>query len=182
MGDFMDKATLEKEATQLKSIIVNGELTVPSFWDCVWPGLLMSAWMVICPFVAFEMTSEVYSDSLTAIAGGAFIGLIFTVFTFNIRSLYLAVPKKFTAESRFFSALQRKVRVYYIAYMLFVALSAYFATYSNVVTLFYFGPLIVSFVFIMVIGLMDVNRYRVPALSAVFQMLKARKSGGVSEL
>lgn len=72
--------------------------------------------------------------------------------------------------------------MYYIAYMLFVALSAYFATYSNVVTLFYFGPLIVSFVFIMVIGLMDVNRYRVPALSAVFQMLKARKSGGVSEL
>lgn len=174
----MDHNTFKNEAEKLKYIISNGNLHIPSFWECVWPGVLMIFWIVICPVIAFQMYIEMYSGDPMIIASGVFVGMLFTVAIFNIRSWYLAIPYEFRVNSIFFKKLKSKLVAYYLVYMLVVPIASYFSTYTTVEAAFYAGPLLISLLLIMFIGLMDISRYRVSAFSSVLELIKSRKQGG----
>lgn len=174
----MDHDTIRKEAAQLKEIILNGNLAIPSFWDCVWPGLAMMAWIVICPFITFQMYIDIYMDDLEAVGGGLFVGFIISFMIFNMRSLYLTIPVSFRSQSKFLSMVRKKLSIYCLVYMIVVVLAAYLATYSSWKVILYVPPLIAAYVLIMVIGAADLGRYRVSAFASVLELLKSRKQGG----
>ncbi|CAI2535044.1 conjugal transfer entry exclusion protein TraS [Serratia ficaria] len=173
----MNHETIKKEAAQLKDIVLNGELTIPSFWDCVWPGLAMMAWIIICPFVTFQLYIDISRDELEAVGAGLFVGLIFTFGVFNVRSIYLAVPRNFREKSIFFRVISKKLIAYYVIYLCVVAFASYLATYTNWKIIFYVPPLLIANVFIMVIAATDLGRYRMSAFSSVLELIKSRRQG-----
>jgi hypothetical protein len=174
----MDHETLRKEAAELKELILNGEVSIPSFWGCVWPGLVIMAWIVICPFITFQMYIDISRDELEAIGAGLFVGGMFTFMIFNIRSLYLAVPKKFRVNSLFLNMLRKKAVVYYSIFFLVVAVASYLSTYTNWKVIIYLPGLGIPFLFIMIIASADLGRYRMTAFASVLELLKSRKQGG----
>ncbi|MEL5558495.1 hypothetical protein [Serratia ureilytica] len=78
----------------------------------------------------------------------------------------------------FLKKLKSKLVAYYLVYMLVVPIASYFSTYTTVEAAFYAGPLLISLLLIMFIGLMDISRYRVSAFSSVLELIKSRKQGG----
>lgn len=68
---------INKEASELKKIIESGDVEIPSFWRCAYPGILVMLWLTIFPFFTFGLYNHYSDDGLMAVCGGAFIGFLF---------------------------------------------------------------------------------------------------------
>ncbi|EOY0875307.1 conjugal transfer protein TraS, partial [Klebsiella pneumoniae] len=40
------------EVEELKNVLSQGEAAIPSFWACLWPGLVIVAWNVLCAMIS----------------------------------------------------------------------------------------------------------------------------------
>ncbi|MBL1980646.1 conjugal transfer protein TraS, partial [Klebsiella pneumoniae] len=41
---MMTNKILIEEVDELKNVFSRGEMEIPSFWSCLWPGVIVAAW------------------------------------------------------------------------------------------------------------------------------------------
>ncbi len=49
---MMTNKILIEEVEQLKNMLSRGEMEMPSFWSCLWPGVILAAWNMVCAIIS----------------------------------------------------------------------------------------------------------------------------------
>lgn len=174
----MDNTAFKKDIKQLKECLSHQNVDIPSFWSCLWPGVLMMLWIILCPVIAMQMYIYTSLEELQAVSGGVFVGAIYAFLVFDVRSKFLAIPKEVRIRLGFFRMLSAKLKLYYLAYGVVVAVAAFFTRYTNFPAFLYVAPLLIAVVLSMSIGFMDLSRYGVSVIVSLLQQIQSRKQGG----
>jgi hypothetical protein len=169
---------VQQEAAELNALLKAGDIQIPNFWSCVWPGLLLVAWLTLCPLLSFYLSGQPVGELLTVAGAGAFLGVLLSLWVINVRSLYLALPRIFRDESEVLSLIRKKVRGYAVTFATLILLFSLFAAYSGMGSMAFLFPLILCTAMMVFIFNMDIGRYRLSAFTSVLELLKARKQGG----
>lgn len=162
---------IKHETEELKNILTNGEMEIPSIWECIWPGLCFMVWFVFCGFLnAFVFSWRNIVDNL---AVGFVVGLMVLLSSYSARSLFLSVPKAFRNKSVLYSFLSKKINVYALSGIL---LSLCLTLLSGMMGL----PLLMVFIgcgtlFAMFMAL-DFGRFQLAAFSNVISAFKDSKN------
>ncbi|MDY0768562.1 MULTISPECIES: conjugal transfer protein TraS [Serratia] len=170
--------TIQEETRKLKSIFETGDVEIPSFWHCAWPGLLLVTWLVLWPLIAFGILSEPSEGIVIAIGFGGFLGFLVAIAIFNIRSLYLAIPSGFRNESKVFALVRNKVKYYLVIFVIVNFFVGCFAESSKAGSFLYTFVTIAVMVILSFIFAADIGRYRLSAFTSVLELIKSRKQGG----
>ncbi|AIM24252.1 hypothetical protein [Serratia sp. SCBI] len=170
--------TVQEEAKKLKSIFETGDVEIPSFWNCAWPGMLLVVWLVLWPFIAFGILSEPSEGIVIAIGFGAFLGFLVSIAIFNTRSLYLAIPSSFRNESKVFALVKNKIKYYLMTFVVINFFVGCFAESSKAGSFLYTFVTIAAMVILAFIFAADIGRYRLSVFTSVLELIKSRKQGG----
>ncbi|WP_368927294.1 hypothetical protein [Serratia marcescens] len=174
--------TVQEEAKKLKSIFETGDVEIPSFWHCAWPGGLLVIWLVLWPLIAFGILSVPSEGMAIAIGFGGFLGFLVAIAIFNTRSLYLAIPSSFRSESKVFALVKNKVKYYLITFVVINFLVGCLAESSKAGSFLYTFVTIAAMVILAFIFSADIGRYRLSVFTSVLELIKSRKQGGADEL
>lgn len=52
MRMMINNKVIFEEVEELKQIFSQGEVDIPSFWTCLWPGLVIIAWNALCSVIS----------------------------------------------------------------------------------------------------------------------------------
>lgn len=162
---------IKHETEELKNILADGEMEIPSIWECIWPGLCFMIWFVFCGFLnAFVFSWRNVVDNL---AVGFFIGLMVLLSSYSARSLFLSVPEAFRCKSVLYSFLSKKIKIYALSG---IFLSLFMTILSGVVGL----PLMVMFIgcgtLFAMFMMLDFGRFQLAAFSNVISAFKESKN------
>lgn len=162
---------IKHETEELKNILTNGEMEIPSIWECIWPGLCFMVWFVFCGFLnAFVFSWRNIVDNL---AVGFVVGLMVLLSSYSARSLFLSVPKAFRNKSVLYSFLSKKINVYALSGIL---LSLCLTLLSGMMGL----PLLMVFIgcgtLFAMFMVLDFGRFQLAAFSNVISAFKDSKN------
>lgn len=172
---------IQQETEELKQILKQGDLEIPSMWTCLWPGLSVALWLLLCLLLSFNSSLFVRDfkgfDILVPLAFCCFIGLMITLGTANARGTYLSVPSGFRQQSQLYAFFGKKIKQYALVYIVVMGVMPYLLLFLGVGLLLYafigmFFTLILIFVFSI-----DIGRYQ---LSMISSIIDACKSANVS--
>ncbi|WP_407260129.1 hypothetical protein [Klebsiella pneumoniae] len=45
---------LIEEVEELKNLLSQGKTEIPSFWKCLWPGVVLVAWNMLCAVISVD--------------------------------------------------------------------------------------------------------------------------------
>ena len=45
---------LIEEVEELKSLLSQGKAEIPSFWECLWPGVVLVVWNMLCAVISVD--------------------------------------------------------------------------------------------------------------------------------
>lgn len=166
---------IRDEVEELKSLINNDSLTIPSLWECIWPGLMLMLWMAACPFTAFSVSGASPGNILSATGFSAFMGFIMLFGIANARGMLLAIPNSFRTKSKVFLFLSKKLKHYTATFMVTILLLAFLGAYSNTDGLLYLMPMMVTIVSFAFFFNADISRYKLSAITEVMKLVSASK-------
>ncbi|MGR3755288.1 hypothetical protein [Edwardsiella anguillarum] len=162
---------IKHETEELKNILTNGEMEIPSIWECIWPGLCFMVWFVFCGFLnAFVFSWRNIVDNL---AVGFFIGLMVLLSSYSARSLFLSVPKAFRNKSVLYSFLSKKINVYALSGILLSLCLTFLSGMMGLPLLMVFIGCGTLFAMFMVL---DFGRFQLAAFSNVISAFKDSKN------
>lgn len=170
--------TVQEEAHALTEILNKGDISIPDFWKCAWPGGLLILWLLIWPVIAFGLFGSPNEGIVIAIGMGGFLGFLVSMAIFNARSLYLALPDSFRRESKVLSLIQKKARNYFLTYVGINFVAGCIVENNKAGSFVYTFVTIGAVVFLAFIFAADIGRYRLSAFNSVLEMVKSRKHGG----
>lgn len=113
-----------KEVGELKHILSQGEVVIPSFWACLWPGLVIVVWNAFCAVISVDssfFSSRFVFDVMIFPCG---VGFIIMLGVASARSLFLSVPKSFRLNSYVYRFFGKKIVMYALIYMALIFLLA----------------------------------------------------------
>lgn len=171
---MLTQQIIREEIEELKKIISNDELEIPSFWECAKPGLLIWLWLFICPLVTFNVNGSLLNDTLISVGFSSFLGFILFFWVINASGFALSIPQGFRKRSKVILMLRRKIKSYVAGYMVVVLILSFAAAFSRMGPLSYGFPLILTTVFFAVIFNADISRYKLSALSEVIKSVAER--------
>lgn len=164
---------IQSEAEELKQLLTERDLTIPSFWSCVWPGLLCMLWFLLSSYFSYGISDFSTSmDKLGAMVFAGAMGVFSTIAIANTRSLFLSLPEDFRRKSIFFKCISKKSKLYGLTILVMFSLFA-FTTSSigwNVVgfcvlTMF-------SIVITVMVMNIDLGRYQLATLTSVIESVR----------
>lgn len=171
---MLTQQIIREEIEELKKMINNGELEIPSFWACAKPGLLIWLWLFICPLVAFNVTGSMLTDTLISVGFSSFLGFILFFWVVNASGFALSIPQSFRRRSKVVSMLRGKIKGYVAGYILIILILSFAASCSKMGPLSYGVPLILLTIFFAVIFNADISRYKLSALSELIKSVSER--------
>ena len=169
---------LIEEVEELKSLLSQGKAEIPSFWECLWPGVVLLAWNILCAVISVD---AVYLSGKYMFHVLVFPVGVITIMLLGIassRSLFLSVPKLFRVKSNIYRFFTKKVAIYAVVYMAVIMLLAI----CNRV--FYDSPFSFAFmvvltsVFLGFIMNLDFGRYQLSLLTSAINSFRSEKLGG----
>ncbi|HBX9537956.1 TPA: conjugal transfer protein TraS, partial [Klebsiella pneumoniae] len=86
---------LIEEVEELKNLLSQGKTEIPSFWKCLWPGVVLVAWNMLCAVISVDavyLTGKYIFHVLVFPVG---VSIIMLLGIASSRSLFLSVPKNF---------------------------------------------------------------------------------------
>ncbi|EAM2340957.1 hypothetical protein U2T19_004016 [Salmonella enterica] len=166
---MLTQQIIREEIEELKKIIYNDELEIPSFWMCAKPGLLIWLWLFICPLFAFNLSGSMLSDTLISVGFSSFLGFILFFWAINASGLALSIPKGFRKRSKVILMLNKKIKCYVAGYMVIILILSFLSSSSGMGPLSYGFPLILITIFFVVIFSADISRYKLSALSELIK-------------
>lgn len=170
--------TVQAETESVKSLIDSGDVCIPEFWDCAWPGFIVMAWLVLVPLMGYSITGHLTEDVAVCSLINLVLGFIIFFMFFNIRSIYLSIPKGFREQSMILLMLRRKVKSYIMTFIVINLCLLILSISTGTGALGYYVPNMFILVFIGMIFSADIGRYRISAFTSVLKLLKSRKQGG----
>lgn len=115
---------LIEEVEELKSLLSQGKAEIPSFWECLWPGVVLVAWNILCAVISVDAVylSGKYMFHVLVFPVG--VSTIMLLGIASSRSLFLSVPKNFREKSNVYRFFAKKVFIYAVVYMTVIMLLA----------------------------------------------------------
>lgn len=91
-----------EEVDELRHMLLQGKAEVPSFWSCMWPGLVIVSWNILCAMISVNQNylAVKYIFWVVIFPGG--VGLILLLGIASARSLFFSVPKSFRVRSNIY--------------------------------------------------------------------------------
>lgn len=163
---------IQQEAEELKQILESGDLEIPSMWTCLWPGLGITLWLLMCSLLGNSLSSYNDWDKLTSIVFSVFSGFLITIGSASGRASFLSVPTNFRNKSQTFIFFGSKLKKYTVFYMFMIGFILILTSALSVGDLLGVG---LSFVFSMAIFFIfyiDMGRYQLSILSSVINACK----------
>lgn len=167
---------IQQETEELKQILKQGELEIPSMWTCLWPGLGITLWLLICILLSFNSSLFVRHfkgfDILGPLVFCFFMGFMITLATASARGTYLSVPSGFRQRSKLYAFFGRKIKQYAFVYMIVMGGIPYILLVMGIGLFSYafigiFITVIMGFVFSI-----DIGRYQLSMLSSIINTCK----------
>lgn len=171
---MLTQQIIREEIEELKKIIYNDELEIPSFWMCAKPGLLIWLWLFICPLFAFNLSGSMLSDTLISVGFSSFLGFILFFWAINASGFALSIPEGFRKSSKVIIMLNKKIKCYVAGYMVIILILSFLSSSSRMGPLSYGFPLILITIFFVVIFNADISRYKLSALSELIKSVAER--------
>lgn len=99
---------LIEEVEELKSLLSQGKAEIPSFWECLWPGVVLVAWNILCAVISVDTVylSGKYMFHVLVFPVG--VSTIMLTGIASSRSLFLSVPKILEKNRMYIVFLLRK--------------------------------------------------------------------------
>lgn len=175
---MITKKIIKDEIEELKYSLSHGEAEIPSFWSCLWPGLIIFGWNVICAIISVDYNYIAGRYIFWVVVFPGAVGLIVLLGVASARSLFLSVPKSFRIQSIMYRFFSKKIATYALVYMMVIILLAiYNRVFNDSPFPFGFMVLFMTILFGIVMNL-DVSRYQ---LSALTTLIESFKSGSKSD-
>lgn len=173
---------LIEEVEELKSLLSQGKAEIPSFWECLWPGVVLVAWNILCAVISVDTVylSGKYMFHVLVFPVG--VSTIMLLGIASSRSLFLSVPKNFREKSDVYRFFAKKVFIYTVVYMTVIMLLAicnrvfYDSPFS-----FAFMVILTSVFFGFVMNL-DFGRYQLSLLTSAINSFRVEKLGVIIQM
>lgn len=172
---MLTQKIIRDEVEELKSLINDDALIIPSLWHCIRPGLMLMLWMAVCPFTAFLLSGASPGNILSATGFSAFMGFIMLFGIANARGMLLAIPESFRKKSKVFAFLSKKIRHYTATFMITILILAFLGAYSNTDGLLYLMPMMATIVGFAFFFNADISRYKLSAITEVVKLVASSK-------
>lgn len=113
---------IQQETEELKQILKQGDLEIPTMWTCIWPGLGITVWLLLCILLSINsgliVNDRQLSDLEIPLIFCFFIRFMITLATASARGTYLSVPSEFRQKSQLYAFFGKKIKQYTLIYML----------------------------------------------------------------
>jgi conjugal transfer mating pair stabilization protein TraG len=87
---------IQSEIDELKLVLTEKDLTIPSFWSCIWPGLTFMFWFLLSSYFSYGISDfSTGLDRISSMVFAAVVGIFSIIATANTRSLFLSLPESF---------------------------------------------------------------------------------------
>lgn len=167
---------IQSEIEELKQILAHKDLEIPSFWRCIWPGLVCMLWFLLSSYLSYWLSD--YASGLERIIAMVFagaIGFFSIVVIANTRSHFLSLPESFRRESKFFNYLAVKCQAYGIFILIiFPCLAFYFSSIHMNAIAFSVITFFTILVTVMVMNI-DLGRYQLATLTSVIELVRNKE-------
>ena len=172
---MIDNKIIVEETGELKLILSQGKVVIPSFWACLWPGLVIVLWNAFCAVISVDssfLSSKFILDIMIFPCG---VGFIIMLGVASARSLFLSVPKSFRLNSYIYRFFGKKLVAYALIYMVLIFLLALLnRAYYNVP--FPFALMIISTTVLGgVVMNLDFGRYQLSLFTTVISKFKSNR-------
>jgi hypothetical protein len=175
MKMIINNKVISEEVEELKHILSEGEVDIPPFWACLWPGLIIIVWNAFCAVISVDssfLSSKYIFDVMIFPCG---VGVIVMLGVASARSLFLSVPNSFRLKSYVYRFFGKKIFMYALTYMAVVFLLALLnRVYYNGPFTFAFMIILTTFLGIVVMNL-DFGRYQLSLLTSVISASKTNR-------
>lgn len=168
---------IRQETEELKQILKNGDLEVPSMWTCLWPGLGITVWLLLCVLLSINsgliVSSWQGSELEVPLFFCVFMGLMITLGTANARGTYLAVPADFRRRSQLFAFFGRKIKQYALVYMLVMGgMPFLLLILGQKLSIYALIGIFFTVILVFVLSI-DIGRYQLSMLSSIINACKS---------
>ena len=168
---------IQQETEELKQILKQGDLEIPSMWTCVWPGLGITLWLLLCVLLSINsgliVSAKQGSELEVPLIFCVFMGLMITLGTANARGTYLAVPHDFREKTQLYAFFGRKIKQYALVYMLVMGGMPFVILFLGL-NLSIYALIGIFFTVILIFILsIDISRYQLSMLSSIINTCKS---------
>lgn len=171
---MLTQKVIRQEIDELRRVMGNDTLTIPSLWECAKPGVLILLWMFLCPLIAFSISGGGFESTLFAVGFSSFIGVIMLFGVMNARGFILAIPKSFREKSKIVNIFKNKIKVYALLYMILNMAFCVLVVFLGVKALLYAMAMIFISVIFGFFFNADVSRYQLSAFTEIVKAFKAQ--------
>lgn len=175
MKMMINNKVICEEVEELKHILSEGEVDIPPFWSCLWPGLVIVVWNAFCAVISVDssfLSSKYIFDVMIFPCG---VGGLIMLGVASARSLFLSVPKSFRLNSYIYRFFGKKILMYALIYMAVVFLFALLnRAYYNEPFPFAFMIILTTFLGGVVMNL-DFGRYQLSLLTSAISTFKTSR-------
>lgn len=168
---------IQQETEELKQILKHGELEIPSMWTCIWPGLGITLWLLICVILSFNSNlffRDIQGlDILGPLVFCLFMGIMITLATASARGTYLSVPSEFRRKSQLYTFFGRKIKQYAFVYAFIMGALPFLLLEIGIRLFLYpFIGIFLTVIMGMVLSV-DIGRYQLSMLSSIINACKS---------
>lgn len=168
---------IRQETEELKQILKQGDLEIPSMWTCLWPGLGVTLWLLLCLLLSFNSSLFIRDfkglDVLAPLGFCLFMGLMITMATASARGTYLSVPSEFRQKSQLYAFFGKKIKQYAIVYLVVMGGMPYLILVMGLgLFLYMFIGMFFTLVLIFVFSI-DIGRYQLSMISSIIDACKS---------
>lgn len=169
---MITKKIIIDEVDDLKFVLSQENIEIPSFWSCIWPGIIIVSWNMVCATISATNDYISDNDAFWIVVFSGLVSLIVLLGTASGRTLFLSVPESFRRRSVIYCFFAKKIAIYACLYMVMTFLFAIYArTFYS--TAFPFGfYLIFSTISFGIIMNLDFGRYQLSALVSLIESFR----------
>lgn len=79
---------IQGEIDELKLVLTEKDLTIPSFWSCIWPGLTFMFWFLLSSYFSYGISDfSTGLDRISSMVFAAVVGIFSIIATANTRGI-----------------------------------------------------------------------------------------------
>lgn len=158
------------EIEELKLTLTEKDLTIPSFWSCIWPGLICMFWFLLSSYLSYGISDfSTGLDRTASMIFAAVVGIFSIIATANTRSLFLSLPESFRKNSLLFGFLAKKCRAYGVAILAIFPCLAFFSAYNDINAVVFIVITGFSLLLTLMVMNIDLGRYQLATLTSVIE-------------
>lgn len=172
---MMTNKILIEEVGELKNVLSQGEVEIPTFWACLWPGLLIAAWNMICAVISVGVGYLSVNFIFWVLVFPGVISLMILLGVASARSLFLSVPRSYRMRSQVYRFISRKIIVYALVYMALILALASFNRLHYATPFPFSFMILIATIFVFFIMNFDFGRYQLATLTSVIESVRSKE-------